>query len=457
MQTPHDTAPAHVRQTRQQFVDPEDYLSYELGKAVKELPPLYTRLLAGSLTMIVFGTIAWSALSKVDEVAIAQGELIPSTQVRPVRALEGGIISNIYVQEGDRVNKGDILIEQDGQLSSAEVERLQQSANLIRQDIARLEAERSGETSTGTLLQDQLLAARLQEFDTRQIAAAAEVDRLQASVAEARAQLNRLQANLPNARTILENAQEREERLRDLVEGAIPRFDYLEARDRLTEAEDRVVSLVQEIEAQQQAVRQAEQSYQAALQERDRLQSERRSEVLTQLSQRQEELANIEGQLKQATIKADGETIQAPISGQVYNIQVSLAENTIEPGEDLLSILPNGANLELEVKVLNRDIGFISEGMRTKVKIATFPFQEFGTIDGTVIHISPNAIVDQELGPVFLARIELNQTSVRVQGQDVALVPGMAATGEIVTRQKSVLTFLIEPITRRFDEAFSAR
>ncbi len=457
MQTRHNPTSAYARQTRQQFVNPEDHLSYELGKAVRELPPLYTRLLAGSLTMLVFGTITWAALSKVDEVAIAQGELIPSTQVRPIRALEGGTIRAIWVQEGDRVASGDILIEQDGELSSAEVERLQQSANLIRQDVARLEAERSGQTATGTALQDQLLAARLQEFDTRQVSASSEINRLQAAVAEAQAQLNRLQANLPNAQTILENAQEREERLRDLVEGAIPRFDYLEARDRLTEAEDRVASLGQEIEGQRQAVRQAEQSYQAAIQERDRLQSERSSEILAQLTQRQEELTNLEGQLNQATIRADGETIRAPISGRIYNVQVSLAEKNIEPGEDLLSILPDEANLMLEVKVLNRDIGFIAEGMRAKVKIATFPFQEFGTLEGTVRQISPNAIADQDLGPIFLTRIELSQSAVSVQGQDVALVPGMAATGEIVTRQKSILTFLVEPITRRFDEAFSAR
>ncbi|HHP7244487.1 MAG TPA: HlyD family type I secretion periplasmic adaptor subunit [Elainellaceae cyanobacterium] len=457
MQTSQNSAPAQARQTRQQFVNPDDYLSYELGKAVRELPSLYTRLLAGSLSLLVFGTISWAHFSKVDEVAIANGSVIPSSQVRPVRALNGGVVSNIQVEEGDRVEAGDILIEQDGTLSEAEVNRLQQSAELIRQDIARLEAERSGSTTTGTTLQDQLLAARLQEFDTRQAAAGSEANRLSAGVAEARAQLNRLQGSLPNAQKILENAQDREASLRDLVDGAIPRFDYLEARDRLTEAQDRVSSLESEIEAQRQAVQQAEQAYQSAIQQRDRLQSERQAEVLTQLSQRREELANLEGQLAEASIKAQDATIRAPIAGRIYNIQATLAESTIEPGEELLSILPDSENLMLEVKVLNRDIGFISEGMRAKVKIATFPFQEFGIIEGTVMRISPNSVIDQELGPVFSTQIELHQTSVNVRGQDVPLVPGMAATGEIVTRQKSVLTFLVEPVTRRFSEAFSVR
>jgi HlyD family secretion protein len=457
MQSSPDTSSAQARQTRQQFVSPEDYLSYELGKAVRELPPLYTRLLAGTLSMLVFGAIGWAHFSKVDEVATAQGELIPSAQVRPVRALEGGIISEIRVKEGDRVQKGDVLLVQDPALNQAEVDRLQKIAVAVRQDIARLKAENEGQTSTGTALQDQLLTARLREFDTRQAAATADAQRQRAAIAEAKAQLAKLQGNLANARTALKNAQEREASLRKLVDGAIPRFDYLEAKDRLTEAEDRVNSLQQEIAAQQQAILQTEQAYQSAQQTSNRLGSERQSEILSQLKQRQEELANVEGQLAQARLRTEGQTITAPIAGKIYDVQTTLGERSVAPGQELLSILPDDENLLLEVKVLNRDIGFIAEGMRAKVKLATFPFQEFGTIDGEVVQISPNAVADRELGPVFETKVELKRKDIVVNGKPVELAPGMAATAEIVTRQRSVLTFLLEPITRRFSEAFTTR
>lgn len=460
-QTQLVTAPAQARQTRQQFVNPEDYLSYELGQAVRELPPLYTRLLAGTISAIVFGTIAWAYFSKVDEVAVTQGELIPASQVRPVRALEGGVISQIRVKEGDQVKQGDVLLVQDATVSQAEVDRLDNSAQLIRQDVARLEAEQNGQTSTGNALQNQLLEARLREYDTKRSAAAAEAQRAEAAIGEAEARLVRLQENLSNARNTLLTAQERESTMRTLVdaEGAVPRFDYLEAKDRLTQAQDQVDSLQQEIAAQQQAIRQSEQSYQSARQTANRVSAERQSEILSQLNQRREELANLEGQLNQAQIKNDGDTITAPISGRIYNIQATMAERTIEPGEELLSILPDGQNLMLEVKVLNQDIGFIQVGMPVKIKIATFPFQEFGIIDGEVTQISPNATVDKDLGLVFTARVQLDRTTmpVPVQQRDVQLVPGMSATAEIVTRQRSVLTFLVEPITRRFSEAFSTR
>lgn len=452
--------PVQARQTRQQFANPEDYLSYELGKAVRELPPLYTRLLAGTITALVIGAITWASVSKVDEVAIAQGELVPAQQVRPVRALTGGIIRDIRVKDGDQVEQGDILLEQDPGLPQAEVQRLQQSADLIRQDIARLEAESQGQRVTGSAPQDELLAARLRDFDSRREAAIAETNRQEAAIAEAEARLERLRDNLANARITLRTAQEREEGLRSLVSpenGAVPRFEYLEARDRLVTAQDQVASLEREISGQQQAIRQAEAAYQSAAKTATNLGDQRQSEILTQLNQRREELTNVEGQLEQARRQQDRETIRAPISGRVYNVQATLSEGTVEPGEELLSILPEGDELELSVKVLNRDIGFIQEGMRAKVKLVTFPFQEFGTLEGTVTQISPNATVDKDLGLVFNAQIALTENSVRVYNRDVELTPGMAATAEIVTRQRTILTFLMEPITRRFDEAFSVR
>ena len=450
---------AQVRQTRQQFVNPEDYLSYELGKAVRELPPLYTRVLAGTLTAIVVGSIGWAYLSKIDEVAVAQGEIIPTSQIRPVRALEGGVISRVNVKEGDRVKQGDVLIEQDPALSKTEVDRIQQNVALVRQDVARLEAESKGSGSSGSAIQDQLIASRLRDFDTRQAVANADTQRQVAVIGEARARLNRLQENLKSARATVINARERESSLRQLVEqeGAVPRFDYLQAKDQLTEAQNQISSLEQDIVAQQQSIQQAEQSYTGAQQSANRLSSERQSEILTQMNQRRQDLTELEGQLKQAQVRAKGQVIVAPISGKIYNIQTSLAERTIAPGQDLLSILPDSHDLLVEAKVLNRDIGFVKEGMRVKVKVATFPFQEFGTIDGEVVKLTPNATLDKDLGLVYTVRIMLKRKTINVEGKDVELTPGMAVTAEVVTRKRSILTFMLEPITRRFSEALTER
>jgi HlyD family secretion protein len=492
------SSPAQARQTKQQFAKSEDYLSYELGKAVQELPPLYTRLLAGSISLLVFGAITWAYFSKVDEVAVAPGDLIASTQVRPVRSLGEGTIRAIKVKEGDRVQKGDVLIERNSDLPQAEVDRLAKSARLIQEDLRRLEAERTGAASTGINLQDQLQTSRLKDFEARRAAAIAEANSQLAAMNEVKVRLSRLQENLINARTnvtnaktnlvnaqsilakakgLLANAEKREQGLRSLIaDGAVPRLDYIEAQNgviqaeagvttsedgitnaqnKVIEAQDKVTSIEKEIAGQAQQIRQAEQAYQAARNQAARVGSERQSEILTQLNKRNEEQATVEGELVQARKQQEQNVIKSPVAGTIYSVKAT--RGPVQAGEELLSILPEGEELLLEVKVLNRDIGFIREGMKAKVKMATFPFQEFGTINGEVVQVSPNATTDKELGLVFPTRIKLDRHSINVRGQDVKLTPGMAATGEIVTRKKSVLTFLIEPVTRRFNEAFSVR
>ncbi|AUT03653.1 hemolysin D [Nostoc sp. CENA543] len=489
---------AQARQTKQVFARPEDQLSYELGKAVKELPPLYTRLLAGTISFVVFGAIAWAGLSEIDEVAVAQGELIASTQVRPVTSLGNGAIVAIKVEEGDRVTKDQVLIQRDPDLKQTDVTRLSRSSQLIQEDLQRLQAERLGDRAANTEIQDELLKSRLRDYQARQAAAEAEANRQRALIDQARVRLTRLQDNLASARTGVINAktnlanaesirdkvesnlgiaQSREENLRTLITpGAVPRVDYLEAKERLTraqteitrakdevtnaqnritEAQDKVTSLEKDIAAQAQEIRQAQAAYQAAWSQAQRVASERKSEILTQINKRQEELTNVTGQLEQAKKETDGETIKAPVAGTIYKIKAT--KGPVQAGEELLSILPEGEEILLEVKVLNRDIGFIQKGMKAKVKMATFPFQEFGTIDGEVVQVSPNATVDKELGLVFPTRIKLQKHTLTVRGQEVAFTPGMAATGEIVTRKKSILTFILEPVTRRFSEAFSVR
>ncbi|MFM6012283.1 MAG: HlyD family efflux transporter periplasmic adaptor subunit [Dolichospermum sp.] len=487
-----------ARQTKERFAKPEEKLSYELGKAVQELPPLYTRLLAGTISVIVLGTIFWAHFSEIDEVATATGELIASSQVRPVTALGNGSILAVKVKEGDRVTKDQILIQRDPNFQQTDVNRLAKSSKLIEDDLQRLQAERSGEKTAGTIIQDELLNSRLLDYKAKQAAAESEAKRQQSIMNQAQVRLSRLQENLANAKITFSNvqknlentknlrsmldsnlqiAQQREENLRTLFQpGALPRVDYLEAQERLnraktemirsadeitriennlTEAKDKITSLEKDIAAQIQEINQAKQTYQTARNQSIRLTSERQSEILTQINKRQEELTTVAGQLEQAKKQKDGETIKAPVAGTIYKIKAT--KGPVQSGEELLSILPEGEEMLLEVKVLNRDIGFINQGMKAKIKIATFPFQEFGVVEGEVLQISPNATIDKELGLVFPTRIKLSKHSLNVRGKEVEFNPGMVANAEIVTRKKSVLTFILEPITRRFSEAFSVR
>lgn len=484
------SSPAQSKQLRQQLANPEDSLSYELGKAVQELPPLYTRFMAGSISVLVLGTISWAHFSEVEEVANANGKLVPSTEVRPFRAPSVGTITKINVKPGQTVQKGQVLMEIDPGAIETNVASLQNEAKKIQEDIRRLEAESRGQGSTGDALQDQLIASRQKEFRDKQNAAVAEANRQSATINEAQARLERFEENLINARVTLTNAtaskadarenlriaQERQKRLRSLENtGAVPHLEILNAASQVTqasqqltsainqinEAQGQIVSLEKEIQAQRERIRQSQQAFESAKSTALGLVPQRQSEVLTQLKQRREELTRKQGEIAVATQqRKDRETLTAPFTGVVYNQKATLGP--IQQGEELLSLLPEDRDLILEVKILNRDIGFIQPGMKAKVKLATFPYQEFGIIEGEVVSISPDAVVEkdangQDLGPVFPAKVRIDRKSIQVRGRDVELSPGMAGAADIVTRKKSILSFLTEPISKRFSEAFSPR
>ena len=471
------STPAQSQQVKQQLANPEDSLSFELGKAVQELPPLYTRILAGTVSVIVIGTIGWAHFSQIDEVAITQGKTVPSTEVRPIRALGVGSVSQTKVKTGSVVKKGQVLVEIDPGASETNVASLEKDAQKIQEDVNRLEAESRGQTvSGGNPLQDQLLNARQREFTEKQAGAVAEANRQIATINEAQTRLERYQENLLNAQTTLKNAkanlataQEREKSLHTLIaSNAVPRLDYLNAVDQVTnannqinDAEDKITSLVKEAQAQQDRIHQAQQAFNSAKSTAQGLAPQRQGEILTQLNQRREELIKKSGEIAIAKKQqSDKETVTAPFDGTVYNIKVT--QGPVQQGEELLSISPKNQDLVLEVKVPNQDIGFIRPGMNAKIKLATFPYQEFGVIEGEVLQISPDAVVEKDdngrtTGPVFLAKIRLNKSAISVRGRDVELTPGMTGAAEIVTRKKSILSFLLEPVTKKFSEAFSVR
>ncbi|BAY66628.1 HlyD family secretion protein (plasmid) [Calothrix brevissima NIES-22] len=397
-----DSSPAQSRQTREQFANPDAYLDYELGKAVQELPPLYTRLVGVTLSLAVLGTVAWAGLSKVDEVAETHGKLIPGEEVQPVRSPSSGkikFINETRVKEGQQVQQGDILLALDSESSLVDIERLNNQAVLIKQDIQT---------------------------------------RSQAAAASQKASINQAEIELSALRVNLKAAQRDVNRLRSLSGTVIPRQDYLYAQDKVRDLE-------KSIAAKEQNIQQLKQNYQTG--------------PLSELSKRREELQIVERQLAQAKNQRQNQIITAPITGRVYHIKVNSSQGTVQSGEELLSILPEGKEPLLEVDLPNQYRGFVDEKMNAKVKIDAFPYQEYGVIEGTVVYVSPYAVMKDKnsLKEVYPTRIKLHKVAIKTRGQDKLLTPGMEATGEIVMRQKSILSLLIEPITRKFDEVFSQK
>jgi HlyD family secretion protein len=510
MKVSMSASPAQSRQIKQQLAVPDESLSYELGKAVQELPPLYTRVLSGSIAALTLGAIAWAQFSQVEEVAVTQGKLLPSSEVRPIRATNVGGVSKARVKEGDTVTKDQILVEMDPGAVETSVQGLEQEVSKLKSEVARLEVENRGGVG-GTPEQQQLTASRLLDLQTKQQGALSDSARKKEAISEqvsrrdrlveaqrnatsnklsAQAALGQSELALASAREGLAQSQERANRFSKLENtGAVSNVNVIDARERLAsanqavaqaeqqrisaqnaidQAASEVISMEEEMQAQDSRIIQAEQDFQSSISTVQNIQPQRQSEVLTQLNSRRSELTAKTGELEVAKKqKSEREVVKAPFDGTVYNVKVT--QGPVQQGEELLSILPKDEELIMEVKVLNQDVGFVqpkqlgpNEKLRAKVKLSAFPYQEYSVIEGEVISISPDAVVERdengrELGPVFLAKVKLAKSSVKVRDKVVDLTPGMTGTADIVTRKKSILSFLIEPVTRKFEEAFSAR
>jgi multidrug efflux pump subunit AcrA (membrane-fusion protein) len=138
-------------------------------------------------------------------------------------------------------------------------------------------------------------------------------------------------------------------------------------------------------------------------------------------------------------------TIAAPVSGQITTLEAGNAGMVLQAGQTVATIAPAGARLVAEVRVPNQDIAFIQKGLPAKLKVDAFPFQDYGTIEGTVIEVSPDAQFDKDLGSFYKVTIAPKQTEIAARGRNMPLRLGLTLTAEIVTERKSILSLILEP------------
>ena len=149
-------------------------------------------------------------------------------------------------------------------------------------------------------------------------------------------------------------------------------------------------------------------------------------------------------------------TLKSPIDGVVQQLSIFTVGGIVQPAEPLMVIVPDG-NIEVEAKVLNKDIGFVHEGQSAEIKLEAFPFTRYGSIPGKIVDLSNDAVQDEKLGPVYTARVSMDRTFMNVDGKQVTLTPGMTATVDIRTGQRRIIEFILSPLLRYQQESLKER
>ncbi|MGE5417327.1 MAG: HlyD family type I secretion periplasmic adaptor subunit [Acidobacteriota bacterium] len=441
----------------------QDNLEHEFlppALEIEKAPPSpLGRLLIWIIVILVFLTGLWSYLGKVDVVAVARGKLIPDGRVKLVQPLEEGIIKSICVEEGERVKKGQILINLDSTINQADFQANESNLTYYKIERDMLVAELNGQEIDSTLWNAETLneeAASALEYQ-RSLKIARETDykakeeAQELVINQKKSQLKAAKALLPLQKEAVRLVREEASAYTELHEAG--GMSKLEVISKLKEVNQEC----QKLEEQKKLVAEAEDDLNGAVSALTALRMEREKEILTELEDKEKTIANLEAEVTKGKQKIQMEKLTSPVAGTVHGMASYTIGGVVTPAQPLVTIVPEETPLIVEASALNQDVGFLEVGQKVEVKIDTFPFQKYGTIPGRLEAISPDATDDEKLGPIFTIKVKLDRQWLAVNGRNVTLTPGMTASAEIKTGKRRIIEFFLSPIMKYFNESLTLR
>lgn len=402
-------------------------------------------------------TCAWLIFGRVDVIVSASGKIIPTGNIKIIQSAGSGVVHAIHVRDGDVVKKGQPLVDLDPTLSGADLAQAQKGLLAAELDAARNQAIADALAGRGlhfspppgvdpqvAVIQRRLIEAQLAEVEATTAGLNSARGSASADAQAATAQVDKLNATLP----ILDNELANMQRLD--AKGYAPGLRLLELqRTRRQEAGDRDVALAQRVRGQAEAHKFADQA--------NETRELARRTALTDLAKAQSEAILRREEVTKASQKSQFQRLIAPVDGTIQQLALHTIGGVVESARSLMVIVPNQDGLEIEARILNKDIGFVRVGQPVAVKLEAFPFTRYGTVPGFIKSLTRDAVPDQKLGSVYVATIGLKQAFIAVDGRNVPLGAGLAATADVRTGSRPIISYLISPLQRSVSQAAHER
>lgn len=439
-----------AKRTRDEY----DFLPAYLDIVERPVAPLARRT-AWFLALTLLLVLVWSIAGRLDIHASANGKVIVAEHSKIIQSLEPGVVVAINVHDGDRVVAGQVLLELNPIGVDAEVNNINQQLMHRSLEAARMSALLTDAPLTNFIYPDNspenlVMTAKsllTKEYDEVN----AELARQDSERAVNQAYIQAGSTNITHHQALMKNIHQRLQALQTLVkskaiaeaEVLIQEREWLNAR-----AEgNRLESEQAVLRAKMRNLAQVRLHYLAEKKRSYQEQLNKAHEVINQLKQ----------ELVKLTEKQRQQTLRAPVDGVIQQSSVHTLGGVVTSAQPLMVLVPESQQLELDVMILNKDIGFVLPGQAVEVKIDSFPYTRFGTLSGEVKHISLDAMEDQQQGLVFPARIRLDSDTLTVEGKPVRLSAGMSVSAEIKTGRRRVIDYLLSPLQQYQSEAMRER
>ena len=448
------TAPIYWLVNRAVPTETRDNLAWdeEANLAILEQKPLKARKLLYSILVIMIVVIAWGYFAKVDEVTRGEAKVIPSRQVQVIQSLDGGIVSEILVKEGDLVKIGMPLIKIDETraIASLRENKGQFLALLAKQ--ARLKALAEGSAFNPP---PEIRVENPQVYEQEYALYNASRDDLDSTLNIARDQMLQREKELIEIQFKREVAEKTFESANKelaankplLASGAVSEIDILKLEREATRAKGEIDQARAQSSRIQVAISEAKRKITEAEQNfRSKVRTEL-NEVSAKLNSLTETSVGLSDKVKQATLKS-------PVNGKVSRLFYNTVGGVIQPGKEVLEVVPTDDALVLETKVQIKDIAFLRPKQKAIVKLTAYDYTIYGTLDATVESIAANSTVDEKGNAYYVVRVRTTQTSL---GKDLPIIPGMVAQVDILTGKKTILSYLLKPVLKAKSYAFTER
>ncbi|MNZ18398.1 Type I secretion system membrane fusion protein PrsE [compost metagenome] len=427
----------------------------EVAGTVLEDSPLAARLTLWTVLALFVVALVWAKFAEIEEVTKGEGKAIPSSKVQTIQNLEGGIVAEIFVREGQVVDKGQTLLRLDDTRFASNKGETEADRNSLIARVERLNAEIEDRAPKfpAELARDepQVVEDQLALYQSRQQRQESEIKILQEQLRQKTQELQEFRAKQQQYRSSLGLVQQELRMSEPLVKsGAVSPVELLRLRRSAVEING-------ELSATTLAIPRAE----AGMKEMDRKIEESRlgfrTEALKELNEVRTELNKLTATRRAIDDKVSRTTVVAPMRGIVKQLKVNTIGGVVQPGSDMVEIVPLEDNLLVEAKVRPQDIAFLHPGQPATVKFSAYDYTIYGGLKAKLEVISADTISDDKGNSFYLIQVRTEKNHLGTDAKPLLIIPGMVATVDIITGEKSVLDYLLKPVLKARWEALRER
>ncbi|MBS9778933.1 MAG: HlyD family type I secretion periplasmic adaptor subunit [Campylobacteraceae bacterium] len=452
----------HVSKIKNEFkgnydIDDLKYMS-SLSEAILAKSPSTSKAILWLVMIACFWLIFWASQAEIDERTRTNGKIIPSNRVQIVQNLEGGIVSEILVREGDTVKQGDILVKIENKSFSSSYGESKLKLGELEAKYKRLDAEANNKSFIVNTAQyqgdaEKLKAIRYEKslYDSNKAQLNQTLQILKEQLKQRKSDLRELSSRIAQLKSRYELMQNEVDIMRPLAKkGLVSQVEFLQIRRQATQ-------LKGELDSARLSVPRAR----AASSEINKRLKEAKlsfiNKAKTELNEVASEIARISETQTSLEDRVKRTEVRSPTHGTISRLMVNTISGVIKPGQDIAEIVPLNDALIAEVKVQPKDVAFLRIGLKAMVKFTAYDFSIYGGLEGKVINVGADTITDKKGNSYYLARIETEKNHLGTPEKPLPIRTGMVVSADILTGKKTILDYLLKPILKAKQNALSER